>query len=129
MFKYEEEKKEQYRGIGRSEINEIKIIALNTPYEEEMFELTKTENPFVMRELAKNKYLTKKVAIYLIEEHCAYTMLVNLAKNDVVNEEIKNKLYIIATEGEYKNSKLKEDLDNIFSKKFIPQKMKLKNYI
>lgn len=129
MFKYEENQKEKYMNISGYYHDEIKRIALNTPYEEEMFELTKTKNPFVMRELVKNKYITKKVSLHLIKEHCAYTMLVNLAKNNIVNEEIKKELYIVATEGEYKDSLLKQDLDNIFKDRIFVRKLKLKSFI
>lgn len=114
MFKYDENEKEIYNDISRSTKNELTEIATNTSNEEEMFEITKTNNPFLMRALAKNKNITKKVSIYILKEYTAYTMCTILAKNNIVDEEIKNLLYSIAIEGIYKDSMLKQDLDIIF---------------
>jgi hypothetical protein len=115
MFKFEENKKEEYKTISGENQEIIKNIALNTNNEEEMFEIIKTKNPLFVRTLAENKNLTKKIALYILDNCTAYTMCINLAKNSaIVDKDIYNKLYYIATKGEYKDSMLKENLDLIF---------------
>lgn len=96
------------------EFKKVENIALNSNNESEMFELIKIKNPFINRKLAANENLTKKVAMKLLNEFPAYTMCVILANNKIVDEEIKNLLYKIATEGHYSQSMLKSDLDTIF---------------
>ena len=80
-----------------------------------MVELLKNNNPFVNRELAKNINLTESLIKMLLDHYAAYTMLINLAKNESLSSEGKDQLYKIAGT-KYKDSMLKEDLDFIFIK-------------
>ena len=108
MFIYKENLEKRLRG-GYID------IALTTTNEKEMLELLKVKNPFVNRNLAKNKNVTLKIMHILLDEHPAYTMCVYMAKNENINRDIIDKLFFIGSTI-YKESMLTEDLNNIFSK-------------
>lgn len=98
-----------------------KKIGITTENEEEMLELIKFSNPFINREIAKNKNITIKVMNELLDKHSAYTMDIYIAKNKNITDEIKAKLYDIS-ENQYKDSLMKKELDNYFNenKHFVP---------
>ena len=109
MFKYTEDTEERLHG-GYID------IALTTESEEEMFELIKVKNPFANRNLAKNENTTLKVMHeLLLDDNAAYTMCIYMAKNKNIDENIKERLFEIGRTM-YKDSRLTEDLNNIFSK-------------
>ena len=109
MFKYDENIKNRLHG-------DYVDTALTTDNEEEMFELLKLKNPFVNRNLAKNKNSTLKVLTELVDNHVAYTMCVYLAKNKNIDDSIIEKLFKIG-EGEYKDSQFTSDMNSILGKR------------
>ncbi len=115
MFVYNQERDSQL-GITGEKLENVQDIAINSTSENEMFELLKIRNPFVNRSLAKNTNLTLKIMHTLLDNYSAYTMNINLAKNTSINQDIKDKLYVIATNENNINSRMKADLDSIFSK-------------
>jgi len=111
MFKYNGQNS---RDLGLQ--TEFDEIALNTDSTEEMFELLKIEHPFINRLIANNKNLTEEVMMEMLNpNHVAYTMCVNIAQNPNITDKVKEKLYDVSNH-EYKDSKLKEDLNLIFKK-------------
>lgn len=95
-------------GIGK-EVVEVGRLSQD---ESEMLMLIESNNPFVHRGIALNENITEKVADKLLE-YAAYTMCTNLAKNKVISEYVKDKLYKLA-DTKYTESTLKEDLDGIY---------------
>lgn len=115
MFKFDEN---SYGGsfLEKNEkVQEIFDLALNTSNEEEMFELLKFKDPFVNRKLAQNTNLTEPVMMEMLSKYIAHTMCMYIANNPNVTEIVKARLYEIS-ENEYKDSIMKEPLDEIFKK-------------
>lgn len=114
MFKYDINENYQVLGFCDNE-NPLKILAKTTNNEDELFELLKMKDPFINREIAKNTNITINIINELLTNHIAYTMCVILAKNKNISNETINRLYEISN-NEYKESKLKEDLNSIFKR-------------
>lgn len=115
MFKYDIKETYKVYSFGDNE-NPLKILATTSNNEEELFELLKIKNQFINREIAKNINLTDNIINELLTNYIAYTMCINLAKNKIITNKTIDRLYEIS-DNEYKESKLREDLDIIFKKK------------
>ena len=112
MFVYDGKEKV---GVVEERTESLKGLALITIDLDEMKELLKVKNPFINRELAKNTNISPEIMHILVDEYPAYTMLINLAKNPCIDQDIIDKLYVIS-DGIYKDSLFRSDLDSIFSR-------------
>lgn len=114
MFKYDE-------NIDTMDLRiraKLETLAFSTRNESEMEELLKYNNPFINRQLALNRNLPLKIINTMLFNHeivePAYTMLTYIAQHPKLQGKHVEQLYKLAETENYKKSRFKEDIDQIF---------------